>query len=42
MEFVTFTQPHWEALTAETRNALPLLSQLPFIRRFYSAKGANP
>lgn len=41
MEFVTFSQPHWEALTAETRSAFDLLSRLPFIRRFYLAGGTG-
>jgi predicted nucleotidyltransferase component of viral defense system len=41
MEFVTLSQPHWEALTAETQNAFHLVSKLPFIRRFYLAGGTG-
>ena len=41
MELVTLSQPHWEALTAETRNAFHLVSRLPFVRRFYLAGGTG-
>jgi predicted nucleotidyltransferase component of viral defense system len=41
MEFVTLSQPHWEALTAETRHAFLLISRLPFIQRFYLAGGTG-
>ena len=41
MEFVNLSQPHWEALTAETRNAFYLLSRLPFVQRFYLAGGTG-
>jgi predicted nucleotidyltransferase component of viral defense system len=41
MEFVTLSQLHWEALTAETRNAFHLVGQLPFIQRFYLAGGTG-
>jgi predicted nucleotidyltransferase component of viral defense system len=41
MEFVTLTRPHWEALTVETQNAFRLVSQLPFIQRFYLAGGTG-
>lgn len=39
MESVILSQPHWEALTAETQNAFHLVSQLPFIHRYYLAGG---
>jgi predicted nucleotidyltransferase component of viral defense system len=41
MEFVTLSQPHWEALTAETKNAFHLVSRLPFIQRYYLAGGTG-
>lgn len=41
MEFLTFSNPHWEALTTETQHAYRLVSQLPFIRRFYLAGGTG-
>jgi len=41
MESVTLSQPHWEALTAETQNAFHLVSQLPFIQRYYLAGGTG-
>ncbi len=41
MEFITLSNPHWEALTAETQNAFHLLSRLPFVRRFYLAGGTG-
>jgi predicted nucleotidyltransferase component of viral defense system len=41
MESVNLSQPHWESLTEETRNAFYRLSELPFIRRFYLAGGTG-
>lgn len=41
MELVTLAKPHWEALTAETRNAFHLVSGLPFVQRFYLAGGTG-
>ena len=41
MEFVNLSEPHWEALTAETQNAFHLVSRLPFIQRFYLAGGTG-
>lgn len=41
MEFLTFSNPHWEALTTETQKAYRLVSQLPFIQRFYLAGGTG-
>ena len=41
MEFVNLAQPHWEALTDETRNAFHLVGRLPFIQRFYLAGGTG-
>lgn len=41
MESVILSQPHWEALTAETQNAFYLVSQLPFIHRYYLAGGTG-
>jgi predicted nucleotidyltransferase component of viral defense system len=41
LEFVTLSQPHWEALTAETQDAFHLVSRLPFIQRFYLAGGTG-
>ncbi len=33
--------PHWEALTAETRQAFQTAATLPFIRRYYLAGGTG-
>jgi predicted nucleotidyltransferase component of viral defense system len=41
MEFVNLSEPHWEALTAETQNAFHLVSRLPFVQRFYLAGGTG-
>ena len=41
MEFVTFSNSHWEAVTAETQNVFHLVSKLPFIQRFYLAGGTG-
>jgi hypothetical protein len=41
MEVLTFTNPHWEALTPETRNAFHLVNRLPFIQRYYLAGGTG-
>jgi len=41
MEFVNLSEPHWEALTAETKNAFHLVSRLTFIQRFYLAGGTG-
>jgi predicted nucleotidyltransferase component of viral defense system len=38
---MTFPNPHWEALTAETHFAFQLVSGLPFIQRFYLAGGTG-
>ncbi len=35
------TQPCWNALTAETRQAFDLVARLPFIRQFYLAGGTG-
>ena len=34
-------QPHWEALTPETREAFRLVARLPFIGQFYLAGGTG-
>lgn len=41
MEYVTLSNPHWEALTAETQNAFRLMSSLPFVQHFYLAGGTG-
>jgi len=41
MEYLTFTQPHREALTVETQNAFRRLGRLPFIQRYYLAGGTG-
>jgi len=41
MEFLSLSQPHWEALTEETRNAFRLVGRLPFIQHFYLAGGTG-
>ena len=41
MEFMTLSQPHWEALTGETQEAYHLVSRLPFIQRYYLAGGTG-
>ncbi len=41
MEPLTLTNPHWEALTPETRAALNLSSALDLIPRFYLAGGTG-
>ena len=41
MEFMTLSQPHWEALTVETQEAFHLVSRLPFIQRYYLAGGTG-
>jgi hypothetical protein len=41
MEFMTLSQPHWEALTIETQEAFHLVSRLPFIQRYYLAGGTG-
>jgi hypothetical protein len=41
MEPVIFTQPHWEALTPNTRLAFQHLAGQPFIRQFYLAGGTG-
>lgn len=41
MEQITLSQPHWEALTEETRQAFDLVARLPFIGRFYLAGGTG-
>ena len=41
MEFLNLSNPHWEALTADTQAALRLLGRLPFIQRFYLAGGSE-
>ncbi len=38
---VTFSNPHWEALTAETQLSFHLVEKLPFIERFYLAGGTG-
>ena len=41
MEFMTLSNPHWEALTTETKNAFHLVSRLLFVQRFYLAGGTG-
>ncbi|OGO34268.1 MAG: hypothetical protein A2W35_12110 [Chloroflexi bacterium RBG_16_57_11] len=41
MEILTLADPHWEALTLETRDALQRVSELTFIDRFYLAGGTG-
>jgi hypothetical protein len=38
---ITLANPHWEALTAETRLAFARAASLPFIRQFYLAGGTG-
>ena len=41
METLTLTDPHWEALTSETRQAFHLAAGLEFIQHFYLAGGSG-
>jgi len=41
VEILTLADPHWEALTLETRDALQRVSELTFIDRFYLAGGTG-
>ena len=41
MEILTLANPHWEALTLETQEALQRVSEFPFIHRFYLAGGTG-
>lgn len=41
MEILTLSNPHWEALTPDTRAALQRAGELPFIHRFYLAGGTG-
>lgn len=38
---ITLTNPHWEALTPETRQAFEKAANLPFINQFYLAGGTG-
>lgn len=38
---ITLVNPHWEALTPETRRAFDRAASLPFIRQFYLAGGTG-
>ena len=37
----SLSNPHWEALTPETRDAFHLIARLPFIQSFYLAGGTG-
>lgn len=41
MELLILTDPHWEALTAETQQLYHLIARLPLIQRFYLAGGTG-
>jgi predicted nucleotidyltransferase component of viral defense system len=41
METLTLANPHWEALTVETRNLFDLVNGLPFIHQYYLAGGSG-
>jgi hypothetical protein len=41
MGSVGLLDPHWEAVTAETRLAFELAARLPFIGQFYLAGGTG-
>lgn len=41
MESLRLANPHWEALTSETRNLFDLVNGLPFIQHYYLAGGSG-
>jgi hypothetical protein len=41
VEILTLANPHWEALTLGTRDALQHVNELPFIDRYYLAGGTG-